>query len=128
MPRPYRRRGEGQQTRRRTSGVTSAMPTRSIVPVERIEAKILLISGQKVMLDADLAELSGVTAKRLNEQGKGNIRRFRRDFVFLLTPAEVEASTGRKLRPFYDLRFPPYAFIEQGAIQVANVLNALRRA
>ncbi len=68
--------------------------------------------------------------KRLNEQVKRNSARFPEDFVFRLTPAEVEAlnrsqiATGseRHRNP----RFPPYAFTEHGAIQAANVLNSAR--
>jgi len=53
------------------------MPTsKSLIPVERIEKAILFIRGQRVMLDADLAELYGVTTKRLNEQVKRNRNRF----------------------------------------------------
>ena len=49
---------------------------KSIIPVERIENSILLIRGEKVMLDADLAILYGVSTKRLNEQVKRNRDRF----------------------------------------------------
>jgi hypothetical protein len=55
------------------------------VPVERIENAILFIRGQKVMLDADLAKLYGVGAKRLNEAVRRNIDRFPEDFMFRLT-------------------------------------------
>ena len=57
---------------------------KSIIPVEIIEQKILLIQGHKVMLDSDLAQLYGVEAKRLNEQVKRNIARFPSDFMFQL--------------------------------------------
>ena len=59
--------------------------THAIVPGERIESRILLIRGQKVMLDSDLAELYGVSTKRLNEQLKRNQNRFPADFMFKLT-------------------------------------------
>ena len=55
-----------------------------MVSDERIESSILNIRGRKVMLDADLAELYGVTTKRLNEQVKRNIDRFPKDFMFQL--------------------------------------------
>lgn len=59
------------------------MPKSSaLVPVERIASRILLIRGQKVVLDSDLAGLYGVTTKRLNEQVKRNRDRFPRDFMF----------------------------------------------
>ena len=56
--------------------------TSAIVPVERIESRILLIRGHKVLLDSDLAQLYGVTTKRLNEQVKRNQERFPADFMF----------------------------------------------
>ncbi len=61
----------------------------SLVPLERIDQAILLIRGQKVMLDADLANLYGVTTKRLNEQVKRNLDRFPVDFMFQLTKEEA---------------------------------------
>ena len=60
----------------------------ALVPPERIERSILLIRGHKVMLDADLAALYGVTTKRLNEQVKRNRNRFPEDFMFQLTTKE----------------------------------------
>ena len=107
------------------------MPTpKSIVPAKGIERRILLIRGQKVMLDADLAELYGVPTKRLNEQVKRNKNRFPPDFMFRLTKPEVEAlnrsqfATGSQKHR--DPRFPPYAFTEYGAIMAASVLNTER--
>ena len=61
-----------------------------IIPKEVIENSIYLIRGQKVMLDAHLAELYGVTTKRLNEQVKRNPDRFPEDFAFRLTADEWE--------------------------------------
>ena len=102
----------------------------SLVPVERIEAKILLVRGQKVMLDSDLAVLYGVTTKRLNEQVKRNSARFPEDFVFRLTSAELEGLNRSQIatgsQRHRDPRFAPYAFTEHGAIQAANVLNSER--
>ena len=66
------------------------LKSRSLIPTERIENRIFLIRGQKVMLDADLAELYGVTTKRLNEQVKRNRARFPEDFMFQLTASETE--------------------------------------
>ena len=61
----------------------------NILPSERIERSILLLRGHKVMLDADLAVLYGVSTKRLNEQVKRNRSRFPDDFMFQLTAEEV---------------------------------------
>ncbi len=60
------------------------------IPDEAVMNKILLIRGKKVMLDSDLAELYGVTTKRLNEQVKRNRKRFPEDFMFRLTIAEKD--------------------------------------
>jgi hypothetical protein len=61
----------------------------AIIPVDRIEPLILVIRGKKVMLDTDLAQLHGVSTKRLNEQVKRNRNRFPVDFMFQLNAAEV---------------------------------------
>ena len=81
------------------------------------------------MLDADLAELYGVTTKRLNEQVKRNRDRFPADFMFQLNPAEVNvlrshfatSKIGRGGR-----RYAPFAFTEHGALMLASVLNTPR--
>jgi phage regulator Rha-like protein len=99
-----------------------------IIPLERIQDRILLIHGHKVMIDADIAELYGVTTKRLNEQVKRNRERFPEDFMFQLDreeKAEVVANCDHLSR----LRFSatlPFVFTEHGAIMVANVLNSKR--
>ena len=61
---------------------------KSLVPNELIASKILLIRDQKVMVDSDIAELYGVTTKRLNEQVKRNKNRFPNNFMFELTKEE----------------------------------------
>ena len=95
----------------------------ALIPVEVIEQRILLIRGQKVILDADLADLYGTTTKRLNEQVKRNHGRFPEDFMFQLTKkekAEVVAICDHLTK----LKFSPVlpnAFTEHGAIVVASV-------
>jgi hypothetical protein len=96
--------------------------------LDRIAARILLVRGAKVMIDADLAELYGVTTKRLNEQVKRNSKRFPEDFVFQLSRAErdeVVANCDHLSRLKYSPTLP-YAFTEHGAIMAANVLNSTR--
>ncbi len=61
------------------------------VPVERVEESILLIRGEKVILDAELAELYGVTTTRLNQQVNRNRERFPDDFLFQLTREEFDS-------------------------------------
>src|ERR1700691_6032222 len=99
------------------------------IPKERIESGILLIHGRKVMLDSDLAELYGVSTKRLNEQIRRNIARFPVDFMFQLSfrekailRSQFATSSGRH----GGRRYRPYAFTEHGAIVVASVLSTRR--
>jgi hypothetical protein len=94
------------------------------VTVHRIEPRIQLVRGAKVIIDADLAALYGVPTKRLNEQVKRNIERFPPDFLFQLTAiekAEVVANCDHLAKLKFS-RTLPYAFTEHGAIQAANVL------
>lgn len=98
----------------------------SVIAVERIERSILLIRGEKIMLDADLAVLYGVTTKRLNEQVKRNRSRFPEDFMFQLTEkekADVVANCDHLKRLKFSPNLP-YAFTEHGAIMLATVLNS----
>ena len=89
------------------------------MPIERIESRILLIRGHKVILESDLAELYGVTTKRLNEQLKRNKERFPADFVFQLTAEEAKSlrsqfATSKRGRG--GRRYRPYAFTEHGPL------------
>lgn len=99
----------------------------TLVPTDRIDRTILVIRGQKVMLDADLAQLYGVTTKRLNEQVKRNRDRFPEDFMFQLTAEEKEEAVGDGGDHLTQLKFSPtlpYAFTEHGAFMVATVLRS----
>jgi hypothetical protein len=99
-----------------------------IIPVGKIENRILLIRGEKVIIDADLAEFYGVPTKRLNEQVKRNANRFPNDFMFQLSTdekAEVVANCDHLEKLKYSKSLP-YAFTEHGAIMAASVLNAPR--
>jgi hypothetical protein len=100
----------------------------SIVPADKIEQRILLIRGEKIILDVDLAALYGVTNKRLKEQVRRNRDRFPGDFMFELTleeKAEV-AAIGAHLSNMKYFKGLPYAFTEHGAIMAASVLNTPR--
>lgn len=68
--------------------MTSSKKALVKIPLERVEGAILLIRGEKVILDSDLAALYGVSTTRLNEQVKRNKNRFPTDFLFQLTKAE----------------------------------------
>ena len=103
------------------------------VPVEHITQSILVLRGHKVLLDAELAGLYGVSTKRFNEQVRRNRERFPADFMFQLTAEEhaalrsqfatskPSATEGRGGR-----RYLPHAFTEHGAIQASNVLSTPR--
>ena len=101
----------------------------AIVLTKRAASKIVILRNQKVILDADLAELYGVPVKQLNQQIRRNSERFPLDFVFTLTKSEdrvlrsqiVTSKKGRGGR-----RYLPNAFTEHGAIMAASVLNSKR--
>jgi len=118
-------------------------------PVEQIVSRILLVRGQKAMLDADLANIYGVTTKALNQAVKRNAERFPEDFAFQLTPAEAGhlrsqfailntqhadpkgaflnrsqiVTSSQKHR---DPRLLPWVFTEHGALMAANLLRSKR--
>lgn len=102
----------------------------SAVPTERIEKSILLIRGQKVILDRDLAKLYDVETRVLVQAVKRNIRRFPEDFMFQLSKEEFEdwrsqiviSNPSAKM----GLRRAPYAFTEQGVAMLSSVLNSQR--
>ena len=98
-----------------------------LASVEQIEQTILVVRGQRVMLDSDLAELYGVETKRLNEQVARNPQRFPDDFAFQLTEQEVAilrsqiatSNVGRGGR-----RYRPWVFTEHGVAMLSSVLNS----
>lgn len=113
--------------------------------VERLEPFIFLVRGRRVLLDADLARLYGVSTKRFNEAFKRNRHRFPDDFAFQLTTAEVEKLRARPhpnssqladlLRhnwsqfaasPQRGRTYLPWAFTEHGALMAANILRSDR--
>lgn len=97
-----------------------------VVKAGKIEQRILLIRGEKVIIDSDLAEFYGVTTKRLNEQVKRNKDRFPEDFMFQLSKeekAEVVANCDHLSKLKYSKTLP-YAFTEHGTIMAASMLNS----
>lgn len=104
-----------------------------LVRVEHITRAILLLRGQRVILDAELAALYGVTTKRLNEQVKRNAARFPEDFLFRLSTREaavLRSHSATSKNPRKDgrggARYQPIAFTEHGAIMAATILNSPR--
>jgi len=97
----------------------------AIVPAERIQRLVLLLRGEKVIIDADLAALYGVTTRRLNEQVRRDRERFPGDFMFRLSKEE-KAKVVANCDHLRSLKYSPthpFAFTEHGALMAASVLN-----
>jgi hypothetical protein len=108
---------------------TRKRPGNAIAATRPVEALIHIIRGQKVMLDADLAALYGVSTKRLNEAVKRNISRFPAEFMFQLSGAEADSlrsqiATSNERRG--GRRYSPYVFTEYGVVMLSSVLNSRR--
>ncbi|QMU64627.1 MAG: ORF6N domain-containing protein [Flavobacteriaceae bacterium] len=99
-----------------------------LVPNELIASRILLIRDYKVMIDSDIAELYGVTTKRLNQQVNRNINRFPSNFMFELTEAEKKevVANCNHLKNLKFSSFLPKVFTEHGVMMLANVLRSER--
>lgn len=106
------------------------MSASTLLTLETITHRILMLRGQKVLLDSDLAALYDVPTKRFNEQVKRNLERFPADFMFQLTEEEWESlrSQFATLKPGrgQHRKYMPYAFTEHGAIMAATILNSPR--
>jgi ORF6N domain len=104
------------------------MKNKSLILTEHVSLSILNIRNERVILDADLSLLYGVTTKRLNEQVKRNQRRFPEDFMFQLTKTEKDEVVANcdHLKKLKFSRTRPYAFTEHGSIMAANILNSDR--
>ena len=101
----------------------------SVDPVDSVKQQIFIVRGQRVMLDRDLAQLYGVTTKRLNQQFRRNRNRFPEDFAFRLTLQEAKEVTvlrlqNATLKRGQHIKHPPQVFTEHGAIMLASVLNS----
>ena len=98
--------------------------------IEAIAGRIVLLRGQRVMLDADLAALYGISTGRFNEAVRRNLARFPGDFMFPLTNQDLAALRSQiaslKAGRGQHRKYPPYAFTEHGAIMAATVLNSPR--
>ena len=113
------------------------------------EPRIVTVRGQRVILDADLAEMYGVEVRALNQAVKRNAERFPSDFAFQLTTEEAEdlksqfvisslqttADEADALRSQFVIlkkgrgrhrKFQPWAFTEHGALMAANILRSER--
>lgn len=98
---------------------------------DAIATRIRVLRGQRVLLDAELAALYGVSTKRFNEQVRRNARRFPADFMFKLSSAEWKAlrsqfATLEKASRGRHRKYLPLVFTEHGAIMAASILNSAR--
>ena len=108
---------------------TATDKPKSEVSPQVLAGRILVVRGQRVVLDSDLAQLYEVETKRFNEQIRRNLARFPSDFMFHLSDEEYESlrsqfatsKPGRGGR-----RYLPWVFTEHGAIMAASVLNSER--
>jgi phage regulator Rha-like protein len=113
------------------------MAQKVTVLTRRVESRILVMRGHKVILDSELAELYGVEVKRLNQQVKRNKGRFPSDFVFQLNERDLRLQiatskqqsrrgAAKETTARGGRRYLPFAFTEHGAIMAATVLNSKR--
>ena len=105
------------------------MAKTAIVATRKVESRILVLRGQKVILDADLAELYGVRVRHLNQQVKRNAKRFPLAFRFQLSAQEFKILRSQNVissEGHGGTRYRPYAFTEHGVIMAATVLNSER--
>jgi hypothetical protein len=105
------------------------MAKTAIVVARKVDTKIFVLRGQRVILDTDLAELYGVQVRHLNQQVKRNAKRFPLAFRFQLSPHELKILRSQNVissEGHGGARYRPYAFTEHGAIMAATVLNSER--
>jgi len=105
------------------------MAKTAIVVARKVDSKILVLRGQRVILDTDLAELYGVKVRHLNQQAKRNAKRFPPAFRFQLSAHEMKILKSQNVissEGHGGARYRPYAFTEHGAIMAATVLNSER--
>jgi hypothetical protein len=103
------------------------MTDAALIPNERIESKIYLIRGKKVMLDRDLAALYDVTTGALNQAVKRNPERFPDDFMFQLTEKEFENLKSQFVTSSWGgVRKLPFVFTEHGVLMLSSVLKSDR--
>lgn len=105
------------------------MAKTAIVVARKVDSKIFVLRGQRVILDTDLAELYGVQVRHLNQQVKRNAKRFPLAFRFQLSAHELKILRSQNVissEGHGGARYRPYVFTEHGAIMAATVLNSER--
>lgn len=100
----------------------------SLIPIETIISRILVIRNQRVILDKDLALLYGVETRVLKQAVKRNIKRFPSDFMFTLNNKEINKLVSQNVIPSksYLGGAKPFVFTEQGVAMLSSVLNSER--
>ena len=94
-------------------------------PLDTVAQRIFVVRGLRVILDADLARLYGVTPKRFNEQVRRNLKRFPPGFMFRLTNQEVAILRSQFATSSWGgRRYPPLAYTEHGTVMAATILNS----
>jgi hypothetical protein len=101
---------------------------KGLMPTELIQRKIMVIRGEKVMIDRDLAELYGVETKQLKRAVRRNLHRFPSDFMFELSREEYNSLRSQfgTLKRGTHSKYLPMAFTEQGVAMLSSVLNSDR--
>jgi len=105
------------------------MAKTAIAVATKVDSKIFVLRGQRVILDRDLAELYGVEVRQLNQQAKRNAKRFPPAFRFQLSPHELKILRSQNVissEGHGGARYLPYVLTEHGAIMAATVLNSER--
>ena len=105
------------------------MAKTAIAVAKKVDSKIFLLRGQRVILGTDLAELYGVEARHLNQQVKRNAKRFPFAFCFQLSAHEFKILRSQNVissEGHGGTRYRPHVFTEHGAIMAATVLNSER--
>jgi len=105
------------------------MAETAVVVARKVDSKIFVLRGQRVILDTDLAELYGVQVRHLNQQAKRNAKRFPPAFRFQLSAREMAILKSQNVissKGHGGARYRPYAFTEHGAIMAATVLSSER--
>jgi hypothetical protein len=102
--------------------------TKSLIPTERVTNAMLVLHGHKVLLDADLAVLYGVSTKVLNQAVRRNRERFPADFMFQLTRRETSILRSQSVTSSHHggRRHHPFAFTEQGVAMLSSVVRSPR--
>lgn len=104
------------------------MSSKSLIPVESLINKILVIRNHKVILDRDIAVLYGVETRALKQAVRRNLKRFPADFMFILKKREIDMMVSQNVIPSksYFGGANPMAFTEQGVAMLSSVLNSER--